>query len=291
MTDSVQLGRLFSVPIGLHWSVAVLAAVFGFTLSTTILPAVAPGYGVVLYAVTALVTAVALLAAIVAHELGHSIEARRDGIPVQGITLFALGGVAKLDGDPSTPRAAGRIAVAGPVVSLVIGLAGLGAWWATSTLGLPALVSVALLWFGFANIVMAVFNMIPALPLDGGRALQAYLWHRNGDTDKATISAARVGRYLGWGIVALGLFSLLNGGSGLWTMLIGWFVVTGARGESLRARFRLRARNGQLPFWWQNLSAATQAPRPGGGPTGEPPSADPLGNYRRPQTGPVVDVP
>ena len=96
---------------------------------------------------------------------------------------------------------------------------------------------------------MAVFNMLPALPLDGGRVLQAILWWRNGDPQRATISAATVGRYLGWGLVAFGLWQFLGGAGGLWTVLIGWFIVTAARAEAARARFELQRRDWPRPSW------------------------------------------
>ena len=249
MRDSIRLGRISDIPIGLHWSIALIVALFTLGLSGTILPAAAPGYASYLYLPVALSVAVGLLASIIAHELGHSLVAKNNGIPVRGITLFALGGVAKLDGDPRTPGAAARIALAGPAVSVAIGLAAVTASAAAGAFGVPALIGAGLLWLGVINLVMAVFNMLPALPLDGGRVLQAALWKRNGDSERATISAAQVGRWLGWALVAFGLWQFLNTGSGLWTMLIGWFIVSSAKAESLRARFRQRSRSWDPPQW------------------------------------------
>lgn len=242
MRDSLRLGSIRGITIGLHWSILIVAALFTLTLSGAILPAVAPGYAGGAYTLMALATAVVFFASIVAHELGHAIVAQRNGIGVSGITLFALGGVAKLEREPDDAGAAARIALAGPAVSVAIGvLGGLGALVAGG-LGLPTLLAAGIGWLGVINLGMAVFNMIPALPLDGGRTLQAYLWHRQGDRERATISAAGVGRFLGLAMVAFGVWQFLNGGAGLWFALIGWFIMSSARAEATRARFELRRR-------------------------------------------------
>ncbi|MEM8924354.1 MAG: site-2 protease family protein [Actinomycetota bacterium] len=253
MRDSVRLGSVNGIPIGLHWSVALVATFLIVTLTGSILPAIAAGYSAGAYLVIATGVTVAFLASIVAHELGHSIVAQRNDVNVRGITLFALGGVAKLEREPDNAGAAARIALAGPAVSVAIGVAGVVGWALTGALGLPSLVVATLGWFGLINLGMAVFNMIPALPLDGGRTLQAALWHRRGDRERATISAANIGRYLGWAMVAFGLWLFLNGGGGLWYALIGWFVASSARAEGARARFELQRRNWAPPAWPQFL--------------------------------------
>lgn len=260
MQDSIRLGKISGIPIGLHWSIALIAALFSFTLAGTVLPAAAGG-SVAAYWVVALATTVALLASIIAHELGHSIVAKNNGVGVSGITLFALGGVAKLESEPEDAGAAGRIALAGPAVSVVIGAGSLAVGAVAGALGLPALLVAGVTWLGIINLVMAVFNMIPALPLDGGRALQALLWHRNGNRHNATIRAAKLGRYIGWVLVALGLWQFLSGGAGLWTALIGWFIVTSAKAEGFRARMQLeRDRPGR--FTWPFAGASAFGPPP-----------------------------
>ncbi|MGB5755456.1 MAG: site-2 protease family protein, partial [Acidimicrobiales bacterium] len=125
MRNSLRLGVVSGIPIAIHWSIVLIAGVFGLALAGTILPAAAPGYVAGAYFVTATVVTVALLASIVAHELGHSVVAQRNAVDVGGITLFALGGVAKLEREPDTPGAAARIAIAGPAVSIAIGVAAL----------------------------------------------------------------------------------------------------------------------------------------------------------------------
>ena len=212
MRGSLRVARVSNIDIGLHWSTIVIVALFTFSLAGTILPATAGGYAGSAYVLAALATAGLFLVSIVAHELGHSIVAQRNGIEVRAITLFALGGVAHLDDDPPNAGAAARIALAGPAVSVVIGVGSLVAAGLLATLGSPVLLVAAIGWLGAVNLVLAVFNMLPALPLDGGRVLQAALWKRSGNRHQATISAAGVGRFLGWGLVLFGLWTLLQGG-------------------------------------------------------------------------------
>ena len=270
MRNSLRLGVVSGIPIAIHWSIALIAGVFGLALAGTILPAAAPGYVAGAYFVTATVVTVALLASIVAHELGHSVVAQRNDVDVSGITLFALGGVAKLEREPDTPGAAARIAIAGPAVSVAIGVAALATGIAAAGLGAPALVAAGLTWLGLVNLTLAVFNMLPALPLDGGRVLQAALWRRSGDRDRATISAASVGRVAGWLIIAFGAWQFFTTGAGLWTMVIGWFILGSAKAESLRARFNVGRRQWAPPQGrpWPGPSpwpGDQQTPWPGNG--------------------------
>lgn len=249
MRNSIRLGAVSGIPIGLHWSIALIAGIFTLTLTSTILPAAAPGFVGAIYLGTALAVTAGLLASIIAHELGHSLVAQNNDVGVSGITLFALGGVAKLESEPTNPGAAARIALAGPAVSVAIAVGALAAAFMAGTVGASAIVVAGLTWLGLINLSLAVFNMLPALPLDGGRALQAALWKRSGDRDRATISAASVGRYIGWAIVAFGAWRFMTAGSGLWTMIIGWFILSSAKAESLRARFQLHRRNWAPPMW------------------------------------------
>ena len=281
--STFQLGRISGIDIGLHWSIALIAILLGFTLTSTILPAAAPDQAGLAYLVASLATVSLFLASILAHELGHSIVAQRNGVGVKYINLFALGGVAVLESEPRSAGAAGRIALAGPAVSVGLGLGSLALGLAGGVLGFPALFTSALTWLGFINLALAVFNMIPALPLDGGRVLQAALWHRRGERHQATISAARLGRYIGWGLVALGLWQFSSGGAGIWTAMIGWFVVSSAKAEGRHAKRQLQAarmaemarqsagQRGQgftgIPLI-DDLLSATGRPSPAGSPGG-----------------------
>ena len=245
MRPTIRLGTISGIDIGLHWSIAAIGFLVVSALTGTVLPSLVPGMTGAAYLMAALATALLFLGSIVAHELGHSIVAQRNNIGVRGITLFALGGVASLEREPDDPGAAARIALAGPAVSVAVGVAALAASSVLGALGVGALTTAAIFWLGIINLALAVFNMIPALPLDGGRVLQAVLWKRTGERHQATISAAKLGRWLGWAIVAFGLWQFFQTGAGLWTALIGWFVVMSARAESFRAGWALRREQAQ----------------------------------------------
>jgi Zn-dependent protease len=307
MRPTVRLGQYAGIDIGLHWSIAVIAALLTITLGGSVLPQFAPGYGTPAYLVAALATGSLFLISIVAHELGHSLVALRNGVKVKGITLFALGGVATLGGEPSNAGAAARIALAGPAVSVGVAAIGLGGGGLAAAAGLPTLLVASLVWLGVVNLTLALFNLLPALPLDGGRLLQAYLWHRNGDRHGATIAAARLGRWLGWAMVAFGFWELSQGANGLLTMLIGWFVVGAAKSEAQRAQAERQLAQGGPPFPFGGFPEAEGVfgPRPSGQtpfPDGSfgPPSqtglfrpgswAPPRAEDRHPGGGPVIDV-
>ena len=241
MRPSLRLGTISGIHVGIHWSAAAIVVMLLVTLSGGILPEWAPGYSSPTYAIVALVSSAMFLGSIVAHELGHSLVAQRGGIKVKAITLFALGGVAQLESEPDNAPLAARIALAGPAVSILIGAISLGTVAAVSP-AFPPIATAALGWLGIINIGLGVLNMIPALPLDGGRLLQSILWAKRGDRLTATISAAKVGRLLGNLIMLFGLWQFASGGGGLWTAMIGWFVSSTARSEMRWARHQLRQR-------------------------------------------------
>ena len=267
MRDSVRLGKISGISIGLHWSIALIAGLFTITLAGTILPGVAAGYTAGAYLIVAAAVAVAFLASIVAHELGHSLVAQRNDVGVSGITLFALGGVAKLENEPSNPGAAARIALAGPAVSVAIGVGSLVVGQVVAALGFPTLVVAGITWLGVINLAMAglfwvVDALPPALPLDGGRALQAALWKRNGDPHQATISAATLGRYIGAALIAFGIWQFLAGAGGIWTALIGWFILASAKAEAFRAQVEIQRRSWNPTEWMGWAYGGPQPPPP-----------------------------
>jgi Zn-dependent protease len=188
---------------------------------------VALWFGVLLSAdlgiVGGVVATMAFFASILAHEFGHALVARRHGVQTQSIDLWALGGVAHLDRDPPTPRAEGLIAVAGPAVSLAIGGVALG-------LGI-ALQSPVVGWIGFVNLLLAVFNMLPGAPLDGGRVLRAFRWARTGDKYRAMREAGNAGRLLGWLLVGGGVLLMVNGQFGVFIVITGVFIAVNAKSE------------------------------------------------------------
>ncbi|MEV0173574.1 site-2 protease family protein [Streptomyces sp. NPDC050803] len=240
MKETLPLGRIAGVRVGLHWSVLVIVGLVTVTLAAGRFPDAHPGHRSGLYWTLALLTALVFLASLLAHELAHAIVARRNGVTVDGITLWMLGGVARLHSEAPTPRAELRIAGVGPLTSAAAGVLFTGLTLGLDTLGTSALVVEATAWLAAINIVLAVFNAVPAAPLDGGRLLRAYLWQRTGDRVRATRGASAAGRALGWFMVITGFFAVLYAGdlSGLWPALIGWFLIATATEEARQAELR-----------------------------------------------------
>lgn len=231
-TTSVPLGRFAGIPVGANWSVLIVLALIADLLAVDVLPRQAPGQSAFWYWGTGLVAAICFLASLLAHELAHSLLARRYGLKVKRITLWMLGGAAELEGEPPTPRADLVIAVVGPLTSLVLGGVCWGAAWLTEP-ALPALAVLGLSWIGVTNVLLAIFNLLPGAPLDGGRVLRALLWKRGGDRARANAAAARAGQGLGLLLMIAGVAQSLVLGSlgGLWLAFIGWFLIFAARRE------------------------------------------------------------
>jgi Zn-dependent protease len=220
---SLSLGSFRGVPIKLHWSVVVLGLLFGSGLISS--------YGVVVGAVVL----IAFLASIIAHEIGHVVAAARFGVRAESIELWALGGSTKLNREAKSPRAEGWIAAAGPLVSLAIGVVATGSAVALYAADAGRTAVAAVGWVGVVNVVLALFNMVPATPLDGGRVLKALRWSRHGDRFRAAREAASTGRAIGWFIVGAGVVLMLNGRDGLMLLITGVFIATSARVEKMSA--------------------------------------------------------
>ena len=235
---SVWLGRIAGIRVGINLSVFVIVAILVFGLATGRLPAAYPGRGLAAYVVAAIVAALLFLGSLLAHELAHSLVARRNGIEVESIVLWLLGGVASLRGEPKSPGADFRIAIVGPLTSAGLAvLFGLAAW-SVGSLGADGLPLGVLGYLAATNAALGVFNLLPAAPLDGGRILRAALWRWRGNRHAAAVNAARAGRILGFVLIAFGVLQLVIGAGfgGLWLALIGWFVVSSAAAEEQHAR-------------------------------------------------------
>ncbi len=226
-------GRLFGVRVGVHVSWLAVYAFITLGLAREI--------GLPLGALCALV----LFASVLAHELAHALVARRFGVRTEAITLFLFGGVATLEAEPPTPTAETLIALAGPALSALLGLAAFGGLAALDRLAPAASASPPATvgaYLALANGVLAAFNLVPAYPMDGGRVLRALLWRRRGDRARATVVAARAGTAFALLFVAAGVF--ITAATRNWTY--GWYVVLGA--------FLLRQ------GWSQERGARTAAP-------------------------------
>jgi Zn-dependent protease len=233
MNDSLRLGTLRGIRIGVHWSVLFVAWLLAWGLATRLLPAAAPGAATIAYWAAGIGVAVLFFGSLLAHELAHAILAQRAGVRVEGITLWLLGGVAKLDGDAPTPAHELRIAASGPLTSAALGL-GFGAIAVGGgAAGAPALLAEAAAWLARVNLVIAVFNLLPGAPLDGGRIVRAIAWRFGRDRLRATLLASRLGRILGFGLIGFGVLELVIGADlgGIWTIVIGLFMTTAAAAE------------------------------------------------------------
>jgi len=233
MTASLRLGRIAGIPVGASWSVLLIAALFAWSLAGSILPGLVPGLVPSTYWAAAVVATGLFLGSLLAHEVGHALVARRAGLRVRGITLWLLGGVAQLEDEPASPRDDLRVAIVGPAISLALAVGFGVAAAGLALLGAPALAVAVLGWLAVANVALALFNLIPAAPLDGGRVLRALLWRRHGNRARAAVTAATAGQVAGGILIAYGLLGVLTGwGIGtLWTVLVGWFLVAAARQE------------------------------------------------------------
>ena len=232
MNDSYPLGRIFGIKVGVNWSVLLLLALIVWSLATSWFPDSNPGLGDNTYFVMAVLTAFGFFGSILLHELGHAVQATRDGMTIDGITLWLFGGVARFTGMFPTAGAEFRIAVAGPLVSLALGGGFLGI---AAVPGLPSSVDGVCAYLGFTNMALLLFNLLPALPLDGGRILRAALWQWRGDLYSATRIAAGAGRVLAIGMIGLGLAMFVftdSAFNGLWLAVIGWFVLQAAGAEA-----------------------------------------------------------
>ncbi|MCD9622865.1 site-2 protease family protein [Rhabdothermincola salaria] len=234
MRETVSFGRLAGIRVGANWSVLIIGWILAFGLAAGVLPEAAPGHATGLYWVAGLLATAVFLGSLLAHEMAHALVARAKGLPVEGITLWALGGVSKLGGDASRARDELRIAIAGPATSLVLGVAFFATAAGLAALGAGDLVVTTVVWLATINVVLGLFNLAPAFPLDGGRVVRALLWARHGDRLQATRSAAAVGRAFGFGLVGLGVMVVFLGAvfQGVWFMLLGWFVVSMGQAEA-----------------------------------------------------------
>jgi Zn-dependent protease/CBS domain-containing protein len=228
---SIKLGRIAGIEIGVNWSLAVIFALIVWSLAEGVFPSQNPGLSHGTYITMGVVAGLAFFASLLLHELGHARQAQREGMEVDGITLWLFGGVSQFKG--AFPRAGAefRIAIAGPLVSLVLGVVFvLLAVFA----GLPSAADGVVAWLGYINLSLLVFNLLPALPLDGGRVFRSALWYFKGNLAWATRIATDVGRAFGYLFIAAGvaLFIFQGSFSGAWLAFIGWFLLQAASAEA-----------------------------------------------------------
>ena len=225
MNGNIRIGNLFGIPFFINpsWFFVLGLVTWSYGSSLTQFPQLT---GVMPW-LLGLVAALLLFSSVLAHELGHSFVAISQGIPVKSITLFIFGGLATLEKESETPLQAFLVAIAGPLVSILL-FGVLSFLVATVPLSLPIKAVVSLV--AYINLVLAVFNMIPGLPLDGGNVLKSIVWKITGNPNKGVIFAGRVGQVIGWIAIALGILSILGISQvgSIWTLLIGVFLLQNA---------------------------------------------------------------
>lgn len=228
----ITVARVYGIPVRIDYR---WFAVFALTVwlvamnlqhGTSTIPASHPTMAWFL----GIVTTLALFLCVFGHELSHALMGRAEGIEIEEIVLHPFGGLARLRGEPENPRAEFRIAVAGPAASFLFALLGFGAM-AIANMGYYRTTAAVFFFLGFGNLLLAVFNLFPGYPLDGGRVLRAFLWHRSGNISEATRIAGRCGQVIAWALISFGVLIAIQRRdlfTGLWTVLVGLFLLDAA---------------------------------------------------------------
>lgn len=252
--SGVRLGRFFGVEVVADWSLLIIFALVLFSLGGSVFPQWHPKWSGTMTWGVAAAAAVLFFLSVLAHEMSHALVARAQGIPVRRITLFMFGGMAHMEGEPSSPRAELFMAIIGPITSIAIGIAATAGAYASLSSETTELLmtqpekgmsqvgpfATMLLWLGPINVLLGIFNMVPGFPLDGGRVLRSILWWITGDLRRATFWATGVGRFFGLLLMVSGVamvfgFRVPVFGTGVvggfWLVLIGWFLRNAAQGS------------------------------------------------------------
>jgi Zn-dependent protease/predicted transcriptional regulator len=222
----IPLFKLAGFQVGLDWSWFIIAVLITWTLASGVFPYYYPDLTPGAYWSMGVIAALGLFASIVLHELGHATVARRYGLPIRRITLFIFGGVAEMEAEPERPAAEFWVAIAGPIVSFLVGLVCWLLLQAAAVVGAGVPVVGVLAYLASINVILAVFNLVPAFPLDGGRILRAALWYWKGSLRWATRVSSTIGGGFGILLIVLGVYRVLVGDfvGGMWWFLIGLFV-------------------------------------------------------------------
>lgn len=231
LRGGIPIGRLFGISLRLNYSWFIVFGLVTWALTTNYFPLEFPNWRWPTSLVAGIVTSLLFFCSVLAHELTHSVVAQALGIKVHSITLFIFGGVSQMTREPKHPKDELRIALAGPLTSLVIGAVCWSMWlWLRDV---SQFVTAIAFWLGMINIFLAAFNLIPGFPLDGGRVLRSILWLRSGNLRRATRTASNIGRGVGYLFIFGGIFFIFRGlwFNGLWLALIGWFLENAAVGS------------------------------------------------------------
>ena len=233
MSSTIRLGKVFGIEIGLNWSLLFVFALVAWSLAVSILPQAVPDQSTAAYWITGLIGAIVFYGCLLAHELSHSVVARRNGVQVSEITLWLFGGVSKLAGEPRSAGVEALITIVGPLASIVLAVVAFVLALLVSAAGGSPLVSNLLVWLAVLNLSLGLFNLIPAFPLDGGRLLSTFFWWRSGTRQRGVHIAVQVGRIFAFGMIAIGVLLLFRGDrfNGIWLAFLGWFLLSAGSAE------------------------------------------------------------
>jgi Zn-dependent protease/CBS domain-containing protein len=257
----IHLFTLFGFEVSIDFTWFLLAIFVAWSLAAGLFPLYYRGHSVGTYWAMGAAGAVGLFLSIVFHEFWHSVIARRYGLPMRGITLFIFGGVAEMEDEPPNAKTEFLMAIAGPLSSLVLGGLFLAAYWGGLAARWPQPIWGVLQYLGWLNIILAIFNMVPAFPLDGGRVFRSILWAAKGDLRWSTRVASAFGSAMGVFLIILGLFAFLGGYfiTGIWYFLIGLFI-RGAAQMSYRQVLIRNALGGETVARFMQANPVTVPP-------------------------------
>ncbi|MEM3004255.1 MAG: site-2 protease family protein [Candidatus Bathyarchaeia archaeon] len=227
---SVRISSIFGIPVKIHYTLILAVLLISWTLAAGYMPREYPGLSAGEYWTIGIIGSITLFTSVLIHELAHSYVAKRNGLPVRRIVLFIFGGVSEIEAEPKTPNLEFKVSIAGPASSYVIGIFLWICWRILSVDRLDAVFVAPLEYGSYINVLLASFNLLPAFPLDGGRILRAAIWRRSKDFLRATDAATKVGVAFSYLFIFGGLAGVFLGSlaSGLWFILIGWFLKNGA---------------------------------------------------------------
>ncbi|MDB5095538.1 MAG: site-2 protease family protein [Candidatus Eremiobacteraeota bacterium] len=228
----MRIASVFGIEISVSLSWIFVFAFVAWSLADPTGPLHRTELGIAARIALGVVGSVLFFASVLVHELAHSLVARARGIRVRGIMLFIFGGVSQFEDEPKDAPGEAWISAVGPLMSLVVGALFFGFAQALGS----TTIGVLFAYLAYVNVVLAIFNLIPAYPLDGGRVLHSLVWRISGSRERATSITVTIGRILASAIVAFGIFEALayNVGAGLWTTLIGWFLLQAGSAEQTR---------------------------------------------------------
>lgn len=231
----VPIGKFFGIQLRLHYSWFFIFTLVTYVLAGVYFPSTYPDWTLAMKIGAGLVTSLLYFSSVVIHEMSHSLVAIREDIKIKDITLFFLGGVSKMESEPKSAGDEFRMAIAGPLSSLILGgiFLGIFYWFRDPVNTTQQFISAVAYYIGYINIFLGVFNLIPGFPLDGGRVFRSIIWASTKDLTRATKIASSLGRGFGYLFIAIGVFQIFtnNFANGIWLAMIGWFLESAAIGS------------------------------------------------------------